>query len=114
MSPDTHFTVKNPSASKPLRQFSAVLYKKNYVGRLGAAKSKRKSIISGIMLWSSIPKSQEYTKINEWDKKSLYNCILQHNQVVHSPIKNNFIKVSPDGHSETQLLSKLFLQVSVR
>ena len=52
------------------------------------------------MLWSSFPKRKVHTKINENIKKSLYNWILQHPQVVQSPISNECLKVSIGGHSE--------------
>ena len=45
-------------------------------------------------------------------KKSLCNWILQHPQVVQYPIENACLKVSIDGHSATQLVLKLLLQVS--
>ena len=66
------------------------------------------------MLWSSITKSKVHTKINEIFKKSLYNWILQHPQVVQSPITNDCLKFSIDGHSEPQLVPKLLLQVYVQ
>ena len=65
------------------------------------------------MLWSSIPKRKVHTKINQQVKKSLYNWILQHLQVLQSPISKDCLKVSIDGHYEPQLVSKLLLQVSV-
>ena len=55
-----------------------------------------------------------HTKINAQVRKSLYNWILQHSQVVQSPISNDCLKVSIGGHSEPQLVTKLLLQVSVR
>ena len=66
------------------------------------------------MLWYSIPKRQGHTKSNKQIKKSLYNSIVQHPQVVHSPIENYCLKVSFDGHNDTQLVPKMLLQVSVR
>ena len=53
-------------------------------------------------------------KINDWIKKSLYNWIMHHPQVVQSPIVNACLKLKIDGHTELQLVSKLFLQVSIR
>ena len=87
---------------------------KTAVRRVGAVESKRKAIRAGSMLCSSVPKSRGHTKINEQVKKYLYNWILQHTQVVQSPIENDFVKVSIDGHCETKLAPKLLLQVSVR
>ena len=66
------------------------------------------------MLWSSITNRKVHTKINAQVKKYLYNWILQHTQVVQSPIANDCLKISIYGHSEPQLVSKLLLQVSVR
>ena len=54
------------------------------------------------------------SKIYEQIKKSLYNWIMHHPQVVQSPIVNDFLKVNIDGHTEPQLVSKLLFQVSVR
>ena len=50
-------TVKNSSARKSLRQLTELLYVKNKtaVRQLCADKSNRKALISGSMLWSSIP-----------------------------------------------------------
>ena len=47
-------------------------------------------------------------------KKDLYNWILQHPQVVHPPIANDYLKLYTDGHSETQFVPKYLLHVSVR
>ena len=65
------------------------------------------------MLWLIIPNSRGNTKINEQLNKYLYNWILQHPQVVQSPISNYCLKVSIDGNSEPHLVPKLLLQVSV-
>ena len=54
------------------------------------------------------------SKIYEQIKKSLYNWIMYHPQVVQSPIVNDCLKVKIDSHTETQLVPKLFLHVSVR
>ena len=54
------------------------------------------------------------SKRNDQIKKSLYNWIMHHTQVVQSPIVNNFLKVNIDGHTETKLVPKLLLQVSIR
>ena len=51
------------------------------------------------MLWSIIQKKVEHKKINERVKKYIYNCILQHPQVVQSPISNNRLKLSIGGNS---------------
>ena len=58
MSPGTYMTFKKTSSRKTLNQFSEVLdvNQKTPVGRLGDAKSKRKRITSGSMLWFSITK----------------------------------------------------------
>ena len=44
----------------------------------------------------------------------MYACITRHPQVVQSPISNDCLKVMFDYQTETQLVSKLLLQVSVR
>ena len=83
MSPVPNMIVKKCSAIKSLRLFTKVLHIKNEtaVRRVGFAKSMCKTIRSGSMLRSSIPKRKGHTKINEQVKEFLYNCILQHPQV---------------------------------
>ena len=116
MSPGITIIFKNCSARKAFHLFTEVLdVKKKTDGlRVGAAKSKRKAIIAGSMLWSSIPKRKVHTKINEQVNKYIYNWILQHPQVVQYPIANDCLKVYIDGHSEPQVLTELLLQVSVQ
>ena len=46
-------------------------------------------------------------------EKSIYDWIIQHTQVVQSPIANYCLKVSIGVHSETQLVPKYLLQVSI-
>ena len=58
-------------------------------------------------------KRKGHSKINEQIKKSLYNWIIHHLQVVQSPIANYCRKVKIDGYTEPQLVPKLLLQVSV-
>ena len=47
-------------------------------------------------------------------KKSLYNWIMHHPQVVKSPIANDCLKVKIDGHAEPKIVPKFLLHVSVR
>ena len=54
------------------------------------------------------------SKFDEHIKKSLYNWIMHHPQVVQSPIVNDVPKMKTDGHTEMQLVQKLLFQVSVR
>ena len=54
------------------------------------------------------------SKINEQIKCNLYAWITRHPQVVQSPISNDCIKVMLDDQTETQLVPKLLLCVSVR
>ena len=116
MSPGPPMIFKKISARKSLRLFTEVLDIKNKtsVRRLGAAKSKRKEIISGSMLWLIITNRKGHTKINEQVEKYIYNWILQYSQAVKYPISNYFLKVYIDGHSKPQLVPKLLLQVSVQ
>ena len=67
MSPSQSVTVKNLSAIKSLRQFLDTFEVKPMtdVRRFYAAKSKRKAIRAGSMLWFSIPKRRGYPKINQ-------------------------------------------------
>ena len=54
------------------------------------------------------------SKVDEQIKKSIYNWIMHHPQVLQSPIVNDCLKVKNDGHTEPQLAPKLLLHVSVR
>ena len=44
----------------------------------------------------------------------MYAWITRHPQVVQSPISNDNLKVMFDDHTETQLVPRFLLQVSVR
>ena len=46
-------------------------------------------------------------------KKYIYDCILQHPQVVVSPIANNCIKLYIDVQVEPQLVPKFLLQLPI-
>ena len=54
------------------------------------------------------------SKINEELRKSLYNWIIHHPQVMRSPISNDCLKVRIDGPTEPQLVPKFLLHVSIR
>ena len=54
------------------------------------------------------------SKISEEIRKSLYNWIIHHPQVLKSPIANDCLKVKSDGYTEPQLVPKHLLRVSVR
>ena len=60
------------------------------------------------------PKKKRNSKIDEQRKKSLYNWVMHHPQVVQSPIGNDCLKVKIDGHTKPQLVPKCLLKVSVR
>ena len=48
------------------------------------------------------------SKIDEQIKKPLYNWIMNHPQVVQSPMVNDCIKVNIDGHTELKLVSNFY------
>ena len=81
--------------------------------RVGAAKYKRKAIKYGTTPWSLEQKREVSAKINYQIKKSLYNWIMHHPQVVQSPIFNYCMKVNIDGHTEPQIVQTMLLHVSV-
>ena len=60
------------------------------------------------MLWSSIPKRRGHKKLKKWVKKYLYNCILQHTQVLQCPIENYLLTIYINGYSESNLVSIFF------
>ena len=115
ISPRTSTPVKKPSAQKSLCMFTNVLKgKKTAYCQVGAAKSKRKAIKFGNKPWALKKKRKGNSKIDEQIKKSPYDWIMHHPEVVQSPIVNDCMKVRIDCHTEPQLFPKLLLQVSVR
>ena len=78
----------------------------NATRQFGAAKSKRKTIKYRTKPWSLKQNRKQNSKIDERIKKSLYNWIMHHPQVVQSQIDNDCLKMKIDGHTETQLVPK--------
>ena len=111
----TQTTINKPSASKSLRLFTNIFddKKRTTISRVGAAKSKRRSIKAGFGLWKNKTKRKGYSKINEQIKHKLYKWITRHTQVVQSPIYNHCLKVIFDDQTEPQMVTKLLLQVYV-
>ena len=107
--------VKKPSAGKNVCVFNNILYVKNNTAicRFGAANLKRKTIKLGTTQWALKPKQKGNSKINNQIKKSLYNFIMHHPQVVQSPIFNDCQKVDIDGHTEPNFFPERLLQISV-
>ena len=87
--------------------------KKTAYRQVGAAKSKHKAIEPGTTPWALKQKRKGNSKIYYHIKKSLYNWIMRHPQVVRSPIVNDFLKVKIDAHAEPQLVPIFLLKVSV-
>ena len=116
ISPMASIPVKKPHARKSLCLFTNILdVKKETASHLvGAAKYKLKTIKYVTIPWSLKKKQKLNSKIDEQKKKSLYNWIMHHPQVVQSPIFNDCLKVEIYGHTEPQLLPKFLLHVSVR
>ena len=54
-----------------------------------------------------------YTKITDRIKQALYDCILQHIQVIQSSVSNDYIRVSVYGKNEKLIVHKPLLQVPV-
>ena len=116
ISPMTSSPVKKPSARKSLCLVTKILdvKKKTATRQVGSAKSKRKAIKYGNTPWALKQNIKLNSKINDQIKKSLYNWIIHHPQVVKSPITNDCLKVEIDSLTEPQLVPKLLVQVSVR
>ena len=108
--------IKKPSARKSLCIFIKYLEvkKKTSYHRFGSAKSKSKAIKFVNKPWALKQKRKGNSKIDEHIKKSPYNLIMHHPQVVQSPIVNDYLKVKIDGHTEPQLVTKKIFQVSFR
>ena len=87
--------------------------KKTAKRSIGPAKSKRRAMKVGNILWTRKKKRKVNSKINEQIKSNLYAWIKFHPQVFQSPISNDCIKVIFDDQTEPQLVPKLLLQVSV-
>ena len=81
--------------------------------RVGAPKSKRKSIKYITTPQELKQKRKGNSNINDQIKKSPYNWIMYHPPVFQSPIVNDYLKVNTYGHNGTQLVPKFLLQVSV-
>ena len=88
--------------------------KKTFTCQVGAAKSKGMAIKYGNTPWVLKQKRRGNSKMDERIKKSLYNWIMHHPQVVQSPIVNDCLNVEIYGHTEPQLVPILLLQVFVR
>ena len=108
--------VKKPRAKESLCMLTNILDVKSITAnrRVVAAKSKHNTIKYGNKPCALKQKRKGDSKIYEQIKKSMYNCIMHHPQVVQSPIVNDCLKVKIDGHTEPQLVPKLLLQLSVR
>ena len=108
--------VKKLSARKSLRLFTNVLDVKPTTAkrRFVAAKLKRKSMKVCNSLWTKKTKRKGHSKITEQIKRNLYTWITRHPQVVQSPISNDCLKVVLYDQTETQLVPKFLLQMSVR
>ena len=81
----------NPNAQKLISHFSELLNVKHKtdVWILRYVKTKCKAIRTVNMLWSSITNRIGHTKTNACINQSLYDLVLRHPHVVHSPIENN-------------------------
>ena len=82
--PMTSTPVKKKSARKSLCLFTNILYvkKETATRRFGVSKSKRKAIKCGTTPWTLKQNQKVNSKINYHIKKSPYNWILRHPQVV--------------------------------
>ena len=58
-------------------------------------------------------KRKGHSKLDEQIRHGLYTWITRHTQIFQSPISNDCIKVMLDDQTESQLVPKLLLQVSV-
>ena len=79
-----------------------------------AAKSRRKAMKVGDILWTKKTKRKGHSKINEQIKRNVYTLITSNTLVVKSPISNDCLKVMLDDQTEPQLFPKLLLWVSAR
>ena len=114
-SPMTPTPVNKPSDRKYLCLFTNILdvKKKTAICWVGVGKSKCKATKSGTIPWALKPKRKVNPKINNQINKSLYNWIINHPQVVQSPIFNDCLKMRIYGHTVLQIVPKLLLEVSV-
>ena len=116
ISPMTSTPVKKPNARKSLCIFTNILYLKEKTStcRSKATKSENKVIESGTTTWELNKKRKVNSRINDQIKKSLYNWIMHHPQVVQSPIVNDCLKVNIDGNTKPQLVPDFLLQFYAR
>ena len=80
----TSTPVKKKSSRKSLCLFTNIfdVKKKTAKRRVGAAKSKRRSMKVGNSLWTNKTKRKGRSKINEQIKRNMYAWITRHPQVV--------------------------------
>ena len=115
ISPITSTPIKTPRAQTSLCLFTNILdVKKTAYHQVRSAKSKGKAIKFRNTPWALKQKRKGNSKIDEQIKKSLYNWIMRHPQVVQSSTFNDCLKVIIYGHTEPQLVPKNLFQVSVR
>ena len=105
-SPMNPTPVKKPSARKSLCLFTNMVNVKNKTAtsQVRASKSKSKEIKARTTPWALKSNRKLNSKTNDQIKKYLYNWIMHHQQVVHSPIFNNFMKLNVDGHTILQIV----------
>ena len=89
--------------------FNNVLEVKNNSYRpVGDAKYERKAIKYGNTPWALKQKRKGHSKISEEIKKSLYNWITHHPQVVQSPIANDCLKLELMVKLNRKLFQKFY------
>ena len=108
--PMTLTQLKKPGARKSLCPFTKIIYVKNRttIRRVGAPRSKQKTIKAGTTLWSKKTKQKVNLKINDQIKKSLYNLIIHHKKVLQSPIFNDFLTVNINSHTRPHFFLNLY------
>ena len=79
-----------------------------------SAKSKCRAMKVGTRQWTHRIKLRGHSKINDQIKRTLYEWIARHPQVVQSKFSNDCLKVMLDDQREHQLVPKLLLRVSLR
>ena len=80
----TPLTLKKPSARKSLCLFTNILDLKSKTAKrqVGGSKSNRKEIKVGTTPWALKQKRKGNSRLNNHIKKSLYNRIINHSQVL--------------------------------
>ena len=100
--------VEQPNTRKSLRQFQKHWESNQIMLSAGyELLNQSASQLHQALCCDKVYQKNSSIKVNECDKKDIYKWILQHPQVLKSPIANDGIKLSIDSQTVRQLVPQL-------